>query len=202
MRPWRFIVPVLPVLAFAVQDLGERLSRSQTGRRVGGIILIAYLISWWISTPPDLAYVEGYRQGMEHTVIPLGRQLRQTAPPGAWIATGDIGALPYYSGLRVLDLYGLVNPEVARMQGPALHPEYANVTEQLVERQAAAILEQRPEFLMLSSSQACGSAETFRGSKLMDDAIGRHPIRRQEYVLEECMQFSHSETSWVFRKKE
>ena len=43
--------------------------------------------------------------------VALGRWLNENTPAGATIATGDIGAIGYFSGRHVLDLVGITNPE-------------------------------------------------------------------------------------------
>ena len=43
----------------------------------------------------------------------LALWLRDNAPPGAVVATHDIGALGYFSGRRVVDMAGLATPELA-----------------------------------------------------------------------------------------
>jgi hypothetical protein len=40
--------------------------------------------------------------------------LRREAPPGSTVAAADVGAIGWFSGLRVLDLDGLVTPRALR----------------------------------------------------------------------------------------
>jgi hypothetical protein len=46
------------------------------------------------------------------------RFLRSAAHPDDLLAAAEIGIAPYYSGVRVLDTFGLVSPEIARSPGP------------------------------------------------------------------------------------
>ena len=41
--------------------------------------------------------------------------------PGATIAVNYVGAVPYFSGLRTIDMLGLTDPEIART--PIRHVE-------------------------------------------------------------------------------
>jgi arabinofuranosyltransferase len=46
-------------------------------------------------------------QGYEKCNIPLGKWLKKNMPPNFLLAVSDVGAIPYYSGLRTLD----INPQ-------------------------------------------------------------------------------------------
>ena len=53
----------------------------------------------------DVRFIETFQ-------VATARWLRDNTPPGALVATHDIGAIGYYSGRRVLDSAGLVTPQV------------------------------------------------------------------------------------------
>jgi hypothetical protein len=46
----------------------------------------------------------------------MGSWLKDNSPPGSVVATPDIGAIGYFSGREVLDLGGLVTPEINDMR--------------------------------------------------------------------------------------
>jgi hypothetical protein len=54
--------------------------------------------------------------------VDTARWLRAHTPPGALVATHDVGAIGYFSGRPVLDMAGLVDPQVVPLLGaqPAL----------------------------------------------------------------------------------
>ena len=59
------------------------------------------------------------------TVVPEGKRLHQLVEQGllgadAYIATGAVGAIPYFSGLRTLDRLGLTDARVAHSQPQAV----------------------------------------------------------------------------------
>ncbi|HEY6195969.1 MAG TPA: hypothetical protein VI504_13085, partial [Candidatus Eisenbacteria bacterium] len=56
--------------------------------------------------------VESFTAGMARSLIPWGRWFDLHAEPDAVIAAPDIGALGYYGRRRVMDLAGLVTPEL------------------------------------------------------------------------------------------
>ena len=44
--------------------------------------------------------------------------VEKNIPPGSLLATGECGAIPYFTGLRVVDLHGLMDRFVARIDAP------------------------------------------------------------------------------------
>jgi hypothetical protein len=62
--------------------------------------------------PPTRAFSEA----LETTLADMGRWLDRNAPADALVAAPDIGAVGYYSHRRILDLGGLVTPEINRMR--------------------------------------------------------------------------------------
>jgi hypothetical protein len=55
-------------------------------------------------------------EGLTECMIPLGRWLNYAVPSSSLLAIGDVGAVPYYSGLRVLDIHpeSLTDIHIAR----------------------------------------------------------------------------------------
>ncbi|MCB9700735.1 MAG: hypothetical protein H6711_02455 [Myxococcales bacterium] len=47
----------------------------------------------------------------------VGRWMRDNLPEGTWITVGAAGALPYASELGAIDVFGLVDPAIARLPG-------------------------------------------------------------------------------------
>lgn len=58
------------------------------------------------------AHVGSFTEGMESCLIPMGRWLKENAPPGTVIMTGDVGALGYFSGRTICDFNGIVSPGI------------------------------------------------------------------------------------------
>jgi arabinofuranosyltransferase len=113
MAKFRFVLPVLPVLSLMT---GESLSLAAglLGRRwrvpalAGAGALAAFL-----SLDTERTLVE--RRGeMVVEWIEVGRWLAVHYPPETSIALGAVGAIPYYSGLSTIDIFGLTEPRIAR----------------------------------------------------------------------------------------
>lgn len=196
MKPFRFWVPVLPVLVALLVEGYEALAEQwwkarpravQAGRVVLLIGLVGANLYPWREVR---AYTRTYAEGMQRTSVTLGRWLGERAAPDDWAALGDVGALPYYSGLRVIDLYGLVNPDIARLAGPALYSEGLD---------AGAVLVRRPRYIVLESR---APGQPFEGLKPIDQKIYLEPRFGKEYVLVQKAAFSPSEVTFLFERRE
>jgi hypothetical protein len=87
-------------------------------------------------------YVTAWPDGMDPKMVELGRWLRDHTAPGDVIATDQVGVVGFFSQRVVLDLAGLVSPE---MQAPRRGGETAML--QAVRRDA-------PEWLVLLDDKA------------------------------------------------
>jgi hypothetical protein len=75
--------------------------------------------------------------------VSLGRYLKERAPVGAVLATDAAGALPYFSGLKSLDILGLANTTIAHRTVPELGSGIAGHEKS----DPKYIVEQRPDFI-------------------------------------------------------
>jgi hypothetical protein len=81
---------------------------------VVGVVVAALVVAqnvyvWQRVVRPQ---VESFSAGMRASLIPWGRWFDLNAQPDAVIAAPDIGALGYYGQRRVVDLAGLVTPDM------------------------------------------------------------------------------------------
>jgi hypothetical protein len=111
---WYFLPP-LPVYylcaGFALAEIARRIV-PRIGERVAlaGLVVLALPLTWHLrSISRDVAVA----QELEDTTRrPLGEWLAANAKPADTILLEPIGYIGYYSRLRVLDVIGLVSPEV------------------------------------------------------------------------------------------
>lgn len=85
-----------------------------------------------------VAYMVSNSRNIHKANIPLGKWLHAHAPVDSSVAVWDIGGLGYYSNLRIIDMYGLVDRELAYM----IHSKASN------EKKAAYVLSQQPDFIV------------------------------------------------------
>ena len=115
----RYLLPLLPVLAWlawrAAESwwLGDRPDAVRRRRAILGAAALAALVlaqNLAVYATEVMPHVRSFSAGLERSLVQWGRWFGEHAPRDAAIATPDIGAIGYYSGLRVVDLAGLVTP--------------------------------------------------------------------------------------------
>ncbi|MBE0566204.1 MAG: hypothetical protein IH621_09620 [Krumholzibacteria bacterium] len=117
----RYLSPLVPVQVLALAVTAEwlvlGLNRGGSARRVrrgvlyGGIAahlaLNAWLLGAWV-----VPHARAFPEGLRTCYLGMGGWLRENTPPGTVVAALDIGAVGWASERRVLDLMGLVSPEI------------------------------------------------------------------------------------------
>ena len=110
----RYSIHLLP-LAIVVVAVGLAGAR-QRGRRAAVLTWLA--LALWALMPAAERYAWGV-QNIEAMQVRIGRWVDANVPHGARLAINDIGAIAYVSRRQVVDLMGLVTPEILpyRRQG-------------------------------------------------------------------------------------
>lgn len=161
----RFFVPEIPQVALlsavgaaALWDLANRPDVARRLRRVevtsdrllgamlvGGVCLLAAVFQRGLVLGPLAGEVRTWGDDLSRQTR-LFKWLGQAAPAGASIATSLIGHTGFYSSLSVIDMYGVIDPTVAKRhvpnfgKGKAGHEKMAD---------PEAVLAKRPTFVPL-----------------------------------------------------
>ena len=145
----RYLLPLLPVLGWLAWRAAESWwtgAHSDPARRRRALLLASTLAAAVLAQnlvvygAEVVPHVRTFSAGLERSLVQWGRWFGANAPRDAAIATPDIGAIGYYSGLRVVDLAGLVTPQMV----PLLERE---TPEDVVSRLSFAGFA-RPEFIV------------------------------------------------------
>ncbi|HEY5573172.1 MAG TPA: hypothetical protein VIK64_09205 [Anaerolineales bacterium] len=80
--------------------------------RIVQFILIAAFLLSVSSTILNVGVFAGQVKNIQEMQVQMGRWAATSTPQDAYIATNDIGAIAYFSERRILDVVGLVSPEV------------------------------------------------------------------------------------------
>jgi hypothetical protein len=117
----RYVIPVLPIfLILGMAGLVEYCMRWHSRKRiitlfwklVTGSIVLLFWGRGMYAYAQDVAVIES-------EMVDTARWVSNHVPPDALIAAHDIGALGYFGGHKLVDLAGLISPEVI----PFLHDE-------------------------------------------------------------------------------
>jgi hypothetical protein len=112
----RYVMPVMPVyflwslagMAYWIKPVEPRPWKRIVGRSWVAALTLVWLAFWVIGAN---AYAQSVAI-IESEMVDSARWIEQNTPPDALVAAHDIGALGYFGQRRLLDLAGLVSPEV------------------------------------------------------------------------------------------
>lgn len=112
---WRFVLPVLPLWSlllavWAAPVLGR-------ARRAGWILVAVAALNLLPTLPGTLSWSRERARDLERRIV-CGRWLRDHARPDALLAIHSVGIVPYVSGLRTLDMWGLTDAHIGRRHMP------------------------------------------------------------------------------------
>ena len=124
---YRFYMPFFPLfLIFIGIFLRTGITSHKGLRKIkpGLYLFIGIVLIFLFAVQSIIYYKElnkyiflkaGYKKMIEDEHIPAGKFLRENVPPSEWsIVIHDIGAIPYYSGLKTVDFSRLNNEELAK----------------------------------------------------------------------------------------
>ena len=122
----RYLMPLIPLITIygieGLRQLLERFARTSLSRSTIWISLFGMILALWINGASDYAY----RIQLFNTVhMQAAQWINVNTPQDAIIATHDIGIIGYYTERQIVDLAGLITPEIAPiMNDPQKMAEY------------------------------------------------------------------------------
>jgi hypothetical protein len=118
----RYLVPVTPAVVIlcclGLGSMTRRRLKTEKNRRVA-VVVVAVIVILQNVLFYSTVVVKPTREfslGLDEVLRGMGRWLSQNSEEHALVAVHDIGAIGYYSGRRILDLGGLVTPEINDMR--------------------------------------------------------------------------------------
>ncbi|MFH0777148.1 MAG: hypothetical protein V2A71_00820, partial [Candidatus Eisenbacteria bacterium] len=114
----RYLVPIIPLVVLygfvslqwivQRQALSARFFRTAVAVACGACVLVNLYVLAFVAYP----HTHSFTRDMKASLVHLGQWFARHSPPECSVAIPDIGAFGYYSDRRVVDLGGLVTPEV------------------------------------------------------------------------------------------
>jgi len=176
MEPHRFMAPTIPLLyallAVGAARLWSRLKIAVPGSRFALLAAMPLLIlnvgqGWAIRE--EAAH---YERSLSRCHIALGHWFASHPVPGQPIAVGDAGAIPFFSGLVTIDLWGLNDEHIAHL--PGAYGEKVDL-EYLWKR--------APAYIVIWSNMPRALYAYNSGRTVHDRAIEQSAVFRRDYVL-------------------
>jgi arabinofuranosyltransferase len=147
---WRFYVPLAPALFLTAAEGLERLLAARplpartTGllRALASAVVLTALLAPWGGFLPEIQRESSWVRHWER----LGRRLAEVLPPGTTIALCPVGALPYRSGFRTIDMLGLNDRAIARVA-----PDRGYYYPGHQRHDGPSVLSRRPDLILLAN---------------------------------------------------
>lgn len=120
----RYLAPLAPVILLALaimaewlmSGLGRRsIARERSRRAIVAGVVLTLALNAWIMIGQVVPHARNLRAGLEECYLAMGDWLRENTEPDAVVAALDIGAVGWTSDRRVLDLMGLVSPDMLEL---------------------------------------------------------------------------------------
>lgn len=112
----RYLIPIIPVLiVYGVVGLGTITSSRGINRAApiaGRVLSLAAAVVLIVFVPIGAATYATDVAVIDDEMVAVAQWLHTHTPPGAIIAAHDIGALGYFARRPLLDMAGLISPEV------------------------------------------------------------------------------------------
>jgi len=170
MPAFRFLSPVAPLLCLLAATAVDRLVPPRRMAAVVAVMIAFSVTQAFVNHDLHGRVIHG-RIG--HNGCELGTWLGEHAPPGAVIATNNVGGVAYCSGLNAIDMLGLTDEHIAHVdvpmgRGPAGHEKH----------DGHYVLDRAPDYIQLGSSRGARRPK-FPGDK----EIWRDPRFAEHYEL-------------------
>ncbi|MDP6977780.1 MAG: hypothetical protein QF570_04145 [Myxococcota bacterium] len=176
----RFLAPLIVPLAILADEGARMLWRG----RARFVVAAAFVLAIGFNVSGHTVHVattRPYAEGLERAHVALGGWLRESQPRDALLAIADAGAVPFFSELETVDLWGLNDATIARLPGE--YGERPGMVDYVMQRDPDLIVlwNQRP-FLDASGGDATsGTQGKLLGGQALDHAIATDARFRARY---------------------
>ena len=185
MPEFRFFAPLLPLFFLLIQEglreLPGLVFKKYLRLATAGVALIMLVIVGnnllrIALHPPFDSHHDGHVQ--------IGLFLKEHAEPNDVLAAFDIGALAYFSGLRTIDYFGLVDAHIAHLHPAEYHfdPGFWGRTSFRLKSDIDYVMAQKPRFIELNSANNPKDAHSTIPMDPYSSLMHSHPEFQQHYL--------------------
>lgn len=187
MKDFRFFVPILPVVFLLAQEGLSEFARLL--KRWGRVVLVLFLLGfafsnliqdyfetsvlWWGDVRGQIELLKMKVRNPEKVYdrAKVGLWLKDNVAPDRVVAVEDCGMIPYYSGLRTIDMFGLMDTHLAHLKG-MMHKKF----------DASYLLDRKPDVIVLIRYPEWKDGQPFWQSNVDRELISSSRFR-YEYRL-------------------
>jgi hypothetical protein len=157
---YRFLVPLWAPSMLLLATCGDALLLDRTPRNSWLIQPMSLVFASYVLWPPagELRHASEARDNVDRWAF-VGQELRKEVPRETVIALSPVGALPYYSRLKTLDILGLTDKHIA-----SLPPDPSIGYVGHLKHDGCYILRAQPDLLLLDNV------------RLADGPVSRFPL--------------------------
>lgn len=125
MPAYRFMVPILSFSAIIISEMYHNISSSLRKCLLIFFLFITAFSFWKVhlhlvssSYNNRFSYIPSFQLVIESPYIQAANYLITNSCKDDLVAIGDAGIIPYLSGNKILDLWGLMDKKIAKMPMP------------------------------------------------------------------------------------
>ncbi|MFP4502205.1 MAG: hypothetical protein ACLFTT_14485 [Candidatus Hydrogenedentota bacterium] len=170
MPGFRFFAPIYPALCLLA---GMTLQHRARWAPAAGALLLAAIIYNVLMLPSHRDMRRASAGNVSRKGEIVGQWLAEHAPERALLATNTAGSIPFFSGLRTIDMLGLCDEHIAHRD-----LTFGRRTPGHGKGDGAYVLSRKPDYIQFGSASGTEKPK-FRG----DAEIYTHPQFKQNYVL-------------------
>jgi len=178
---YRFFVPVLPILLTVTMALVARtqvLNRTMPALMVTLVLSAALLAPSFWGKERRLIRAHMSQANLGGWML-AGDTMAEKLPPGTTIALGPAGYIPWRTGFRSHDFYGLVDPEIAHLDIEFTHG-YAGHEK----HDGGLVVRRLPDYILIGNVDVTnGMREGLIPPLDREVDIVMHPIFQKNYEL-------------------
>ena len=152
----RFVLPAFPALAMAAAVALATSSRERWQLAAGAVTLATIVEGWgaaYFWSELDADHVHDHALRSQNNVA-MAQWMAQNLEPGKTVLTDEIGAIGFYGGVEVIDMWGLVDRDVAALLSergfnPYTSPTGTDQRREALDTVAKTLLARKPDYVTI-----------------------------------------------------